>query len=252
MVRLGFERRQFFDDHGLNHNCQPPTPGQQKRGGAKVKFFICFILCFSGCTSVQQTTTTGPLYSYRADTQIQVGGAQFDGMGVWKLTAPVDIEFSTPHGVTPDRIQITSCARQDIFENQKSPFVYHYVPVHAELGGMCPLYFEAYSKKDLISWGFIGFRFDEELQAHIDCNGQGWTYAGLTVCQTKSGLEQLMSFPVKVEAVAETGCHMTTTDKQNFKFVPDKGFCRATFVSPDKKWHRLILLGYDSVLVRVN
>lgn len=223
-------------------------------------------LTLLGCSTVEQKTFKGPLYNYRADMKIHVDGKWFDGMAATKADFPKDITVVSP--VALDRIHVTSCARQDVCEfgrecegftvskggwfggDAGNNFVYRYVPTKLENEGMCPLYIEAYSKESLTSWGLIAFRAEEKLPAHIDCNGKGFTYAGFTVCQTKSGLQQRMEFKKNVIYEAEESCNIRPVSKNTFDFSPALGFCRATFTD-GIDWHRLILVGYEGVLVRV-
>lgn len=232
------------------------------------RIYAIFFALLAGCSSVEQKTEKGPLYTYRADMYVQLGDKGFDGMAVTKLDGALPIRFISPVGI--DRVQVTTCARQAVCQsggvcdpafkidkdwlgNVKNSFVFNYVPVAAETEGLCPMYIEAYSKKQLTSWGFVAFRKDETLPAHIDCNGQGWTFAGVSVCQSKNSLEQTITFKQPVKIVPEPNCNFTQKDAQTYTAKPDIGFCRATFATYDQPrlWHRLILLGYDAVLVRV-
>ena len=205
-------------------------------------------LLLTGCAGVSQKSTVGqPLWSYRADMGMMAGPSTFEGMGVTKLFGSIPIQVNSP--VALDRLQVTTCARAEVYENVKNPFTFDYVPSPRETDGLCPMYIEAYSKDQLTSWGFLGFRQTETLPAHIWCNGEGYTYAGLSVCQTKTGLEQQLDFKKPVKFIAEKSCNLTTSDNQSFLAKPDKGFCRATFTAGGE-YHRLIMLGYDSVLIR--
>lgn len=201
---------------------------------------------------------SGPLWNNRADLQITLDGKQFDGMAETKLSGPVEVKLVS--NVPMDRLQITSCSRQDVFENVDAgwfggsgkTFTYTYAPSAIELKGVCPLYIEIYSKADLTAWGFVAFKTDEKLPAKVACNGIDWSFSGMSICQTKAGLEQAMSFSKPVDFEAEETCTMVQDPKDKSKFTmrPQKGFCRATFTD-GVDWHRLIMLGYDQVLVRV-
>ncbi len=219
------------------------------------------MMALSGCATlkseVNQATKpdNGPLYSDRADMQFALStGQTIDGVGVAKLpSGPVAVKLVSLFKM--DRLQVTTCARQDVYNGEKKEFTYDYYPTPAEINGVCPMYFEAYSKKQLTSWGFLAFRTDETIPSQMYCNGQSRQFSGLAVCQTKSGLEQTLNYSVKIDfAEAEPGCNMTTTDNKSFTFKPAKGFCRATFMAKDSKgqpqWARAIVLGYASVLIR--
>lgn len=232
-----------------------------------MKWLIFLTLTACG---TQQTTTQGPLYTYRADMQVSFDQGQtvYDGVTSARITTGnLPVTFISP--VNIDRVQITTCGRQAICQSGGScdanfaisrnwigsvqnTFTYNYTPTPDEALGMCPMYIEAYSKKDLTSWAFVGFYGNETLPAQIYCNGKFVPTKGLTVCQTKNGLNQKIVFSTAVKAEGEKSCNLTTTDNMNFTLTPDLGFCRASFLDNNKNWHRLIMLGYDSVLVRVN
>ncbi len=77
---------------------------------------VAFIL---GSCSVNEKSAPGkPLYTNRADIQITVDDKTFVGMAVTKLDGPKDIQIVS--NVAMDRVQITSCSRQDVFENVDS------------------------------------------------------------------------------------------------------------------------------------
>lgn len=206
--------------------------------------------------TASQGVAKGPLYTYRADILLTLEGKTFDGLAATKLTGPLDIKIESK--VKLDRLQITSCARQDVFEAVDKTWyggvghamIYHYVPIRAEFAGACPLYIEAFDKSGLAAWGLVGFRSDETMQAHIDCNGKGVTYAGYSVCQTKNGLEQALVFQDPVDDFEiEPICNGVTADNKTFTFHPGLGVCRASFYRKGE-WHTLNMIGYDQVLVR--
>lgn len=244
---------------------------------------ICFAVMLAnsllGCASIPDTidntlgnanqkTEAGPLYKYRADLKLSFveNGKEYNGTTATLLNGPMSIRIKSLIDI--DRVQITTCARQDVCEKTGDcpvamkiedgwfgaagkTAVYNFTPSKKELEGYtCPIYIEVFSGNSLISWGMIGFRTDENLPVHVSCNGQDWTFSGVTVCQSKGGLDQQMSFDQDIVTFrAEASCHATQLDKRNFNIRPENGFCRATFYD-GKNWHRAIFIGYQQVLVR--
>ncbi len=184
--------------------------------------------------------------------QAQITGTTFLGTGAASLNGPLSIRFISP--ISMDRLQITTCAREQIIDNAGSQYVYNYVPTPDEVKGPCPLYAEAISKGSLTTWFFLGLKSTEDLASHVWCNGEGWRYSGMSVCQSKAGLIQSISFDQPITAFkAEDSCHLTTSDNQTFHVEPDLGFCRITFASKTgvvTHWHRAIFIGYKGSLVR--
>ena len=181
-----------------------------------------------------------------------ITGTTFVGTGAASLNGPLSIKFTSP--IKMDRLQITTCAREEIIDNAGQSYTYQYSPTPDEAKGPCPLYAEAISRDSHTSWFFLGLKSTEDLRSHVWCNGEGWTYSGMSVCQSKAGLIQSISFTAPIDAFkAEDTCHMNTKDKQTFTVEPDQGFCRVTFAQKDGPivhWHRAIFIGYKGSLLR--
>jgi hypothetical protein len=196
----------------------------------------------------------GELYKYRGELTITVDGKAFEGVAVTKQ-GPVNIRIDSKFGL--DRIQFTSCGRHDVKRDLESSwfsktknFTYAYTPNEMESQGLCPLYIEAFNKQALAAWGFVAFRKDETLTARVGCNGVEWKFAGYSVCQTKAGLDQSVSFEQDIEDYeADPLCNMKKTSARTFTVRPGLGMCAATFYSKGL-WHTMNLLGYERVLVQ--
>jgi hypothetical protein len=202
-----------------------------------------------GCSTVrQQSDVNAPPFTYKADLQITVNGRTFDGLAVTALQDKVDVQVSSP--IPADRLQITSCNRNDVFENVKVPFTYSYSPSPIESQGMCVLNIELFSKSALTAWGMVAFKSDETLHAHSYYNADGYQWTGFSVGQSKAGLDQSLEFPVPVDKyIGEDNCHLTTTDRKMFMLRPGRGVCRMSFKLKDA-YHRSLFIGYDQVLIR--
>lgn len=251
-----------------------------------IVFMLSAALFLTGCAAIpdvidntlgnaNQKTSSGPLYKYRADLKITLPtnpNRIYSGTIANLLTGPIDIGIKSLINI--DRAQLTTCARQDVcekagdcpnlpdgrkvleiedgwFGQAGKTATYHFYPSKKELEGFtCPLYIEVFSGNSLVSWGMIGFRTDEKLPAHVSCNGQDWSFSGVTVCQSKGGLDQQIWFDKDIaDFEAEATCHAKQIDKRNFNIRPSNGFCRVTFFD-GADWHRAIFIGYDQVLVR--
>lgn len=227
--------------------------------------FMTFIM---GCASTRgQLATKLPLYTYKADIAVTVDGKSFDGMGVTSVEGPKTISLQSKARF--DLLRITSCHRSKVEEKvdwqsgwfglggkAAKAYTYTYVPLPIEQEAYCPLYIEAYEKREgaldgvIAAWGYVAFRTGESLPAITECNGTRWKFAGISVCQTKAGLEQAISFDRPItRLVANDLCKITQKDDRTFRVRSGNGFCYATFTDGKEK-HSLVLLGYEEVLVR--
>lgn len=197
----------------------------------------------------------GSLYRYRGEILITINGVKSEGMAVVPLTGPLTIRIESKFGL--DRLQFTTCSRQDVvrdpggswFGKSKS-YDYQYSPGTKEMAGQCPLYIEAFNKSSLGSWGFVAFRSDEKLTARVQCNGVNEWFPGYSVCQTRAGLDQSISFDTPVtDFEADKICNIKKVDNKNFDLRPGLGMCVVTFYD-GTNWHGLNLLGYQRVLVQ--
>lgn len=213
----------------------------------------------------RQPATETPLYVYRADLQITTDTVTFDGVGVTTArSTSMDIDIVSQ--INLDRVEVETCAREDVCENGKpcngnfsidqgwfgtsgKHMVYHYLPSTLESKGTCPIYFRVYAKTDLAAWGFLAFRSAQEnLAGKMVCNGVSWSFAGHSMCQTKAGLIQTLSFDQPIDDYdVDKNCGLTKVDAKTFQLRPLLGLCTGEFYSQGK-WHGLDLIAYKMVL----
>jgi hypothetical protein len=234
-------------------------------------FLVCVLgmvlTLFLGCVSKGQLATKLPLYNYKGDIEISVDGRAFEGMGVTILNGPKRIVLKSKARF--DLLRISSCHREMTFEKidyregwfgmggeSAREFVFDYSPLDVEKEEFCPLYFEAYEKRTgsldgvVAAWGMLIFRTTEFLPSRTECNGTGWSFKGISACQTRAGLEQTISFERKITRhISNPLCQIEPKSDRSFRVRGGKGFCYATFTDGKEK-HRLVLLGYDEVLIR--
>ena len=234
---------------------------------------LCLMVAMglSGCASLpdlwdsvlgqtnEKTAMGAVLYRHRADMQFTIGNQVFDGIASTPLRNVQDIKIKSK--VPIDRLQITSCARDRVFRDidgggwfgtqPGKEMTYRYEPNEKEQEVPCFLYVEAYSKRQLTSWGMIAFSKEERLPAALDCNGLREKFGGLSICQTNHGLEQSIIFqePI-VDFEADKHCNLVRKSDYKFDVKPELGFCVATFMNDAGEMHRMLMLGYQSVLVR--
>lgn len=221
-----------------------------------------FLTLFVGCALFRksQEATRLPLWTYKADVEITVDGKAFDGMAVTTSGAkPITIKSKA----RMDLLLISSCHRE--FSEEKvdwesswfglggksaRKYTYNFVPTEIEKESFCPIYIQAFARNGIAAWGFVAFRTTENLPAKTECNGRVVQYAGISVCQSRKGFEQGISFDRPVRAIGDELCKIKAVSDREFRVrTTAMGFCKATFTD-GKDRHRLVLLGYDEVLVR--
>lgn len=223
-----------------------------------MKYLLLLSVFLIGCSQFQSKTesTTDPLYKNKADIAITIGDQKFDGMAVTTLTGNMNIEIVSKAKL--DVLIVSSCQRFETYEKLDSgwfggagkKFKYNYIPTKIELGDKCPLYFQALDKSGVTAWGYVAFKTTDKLAAEVECNGKSYLSTGFTLCQTKNGFEQGLTFLKPVtKFTASAACGITQLSPTQFRVVPLVGFCNATFTD-GTDWHQLTLLGYEQAFVR--
>jgi len=256
---------QFLSAIGLKSwpSAEPFFKRHKKLGLALFLFCVIAMIAtiFLGCATVQQKATKLPLYTYKADIEISVDGGTFDGMAVTSIEGTKTITIRSKAKL--DLLTISSCHREFTQErvdyksgwfglggSSATKFVYTFKPSDIERESFCPLYIQAFQVSGLAAWGYVAFRTNENLPAKTECNGVVWNrFAGISVCQSRSGFEQRITFDRPVKFTSNSLCRIDARSDRDFRVRAGKGFCLATFTD-GKDTHRLVLLGYDEILVR--
>jgi hypothetical protein len=235
---------------------------------------IIMAFLLSGCASLEgilkpplQKSTRTPIYVYKPELKVKVDGVFFEGIGV-TIADQYEKQIEIWSDINIDRVDIETCGRIAVcqrnkpcdsnFELEKGWFgsagkhmVYSYKPGVTEMGESCPLHVKIFDKNVLSDWFFLAFRNGETLPAHFTCNGQGYKYAGHSVCDTKSGVIQNITFEaVPKKYSVDPQCHMTELDdKKSFEIRPELGLCTGKFYL-DGRWHGLDVIGWDEVIIK--
>lgn len=229
-------------------------------------------------TSSQKITRT-PLWVYKPDLRIQVGGVAFTGMGVTVLADQTAVTIWS--AVSIDRVEISTCSRHDVcqikggelacdqrtssnpngrflvdtswFGTPEKTMQYFFTPDRKERDDSCAnLMIAIYDKNTLAAWGYLDFRSNPALNfpASFTCNATDWHFAGVSVCSAKAGTIQEINFAQPVDDYrTEDSCNLKKVSDKQFEFQPSVGWCRSSFIQ-NKKFHDVIINGYDEVLLR--
>lgn len=235
----------------------------------KIKKLILGSLIFlTGCSGVPITQSLNPDTFYRRDMLLEVDGAKSEGTIVvtprdkhhFKIKAPGQLDLFTLETChrdwTKERAWKVETKRRLFWKRKiekKQEVEFTYIPTDLEKG-YCPIKLGGYDKANgRHSWAFIDFYTPEAtLEAVVQCNGEQLKSPGVSVCQSRKGLHQVISFPVVVKVNPSSGCSLGKTEGKTFKFNMARGRCVYAFGEKEgaKRVHRLTTLGYESILIR--
>lgn len=125
----------------------------------------------------------------------------------------------------------------------------------------CPLYLAAYNSQSRNGWGTIAFESDKyQLPAKVECNGDAIDFKGTSICQSRFGSIQRITFPEEViEAKPVNGpaqrhddCPvLPTKDHKTYEFLMPKRECYYGFIGKQSgKAHKFYTIGYEEIIVR--
>lgn len=217
----------------------------------KTNVLLIFILLFVGCTVNKDITK--PNIEYKKTLSFKVNDQSFVGVGVPNHAKTYKIEVSTPFKL--NFLKIESCHRAIVLKNayhkkrilkNHKKYIFNYNPIGLERE--CILLITALNEKGKSKFGQIVLKNKSyNVSAKSYCNGEFKKTEGVTMCQGKAGLIQLIEFENKM--IAQSNCPiMALKDKKTFRYDLESGDCVFLFVGKDRA-HKLITFGYDEVLL---
>lgn len=225
--------------------------------GLLIIILLMLLLSIKGC-STSTLPKAEPDIFYKLDLEIEWNKNRFKGYVVLPKRAAYELKFKSPGKM--DLFTFKSCSREEAkeaSEYQGSPkrAVIHYVPNEIERLGGCPVEIGAYEKiKGRHSWGFIDFEDDAAtLPAQLICGGVKYAPNGVSMCQQRQGLLQLIRFQFVAIVKPSVGCEIESGNRGNeFIFNIKKGYCTYAFMELKKphRIHRLSTYGYEKILLR--
>lgn len=186
---------------------------------------------------------------YRKEVNMQVDGLKTQGIYVAGKKPSYKLRFELPD--KPNVVKITTCHREETFRDVGKSLEYEYKPVLGlEDTGSCMLEMGAFDETGANLWGLIDFEDTEKMPAWVGCNGLAYTSRGASICQSKSGLIQSMTFARAVTAYSKESCpKMESKDNLVFTYVMAADKCIYLF-SDGIEEHRHTTFGYDEVLIK--
>lgn len=152
-----------------------------------------------------------------------------------------------------DVFKLISCHRHEVWfdTKKKVEFTYSPKPLEAADGRLCALKLAAFDDKLENAWAYIDFHGDESLAATVSCNGaKDYEAVGVSVCQSMTGLVQLVRFKDEVDYFTTDECPEPQKTPVGYEITLARGKCLYLFQREDGAIHRLTTFGYDDVIMR--
>lgn len=210
---------------------------------------------------------------YKRDMIVTINGTTFEGVAVAPMASKYDFHVEARGDL--DMFLMTSCHKEEQKEkgwnvkkkvrsglfgwgskkiDLKREVKFSYIQNSLEKDGDCTLELGGYeNRKGRHSWAFIDFESEKyRLPAKMNCNGRTIKSKGTSVCQSRNGLIQDIEFPEDVIVADNNKCGIVAKKARRFEFPIPLGKCTAIFASKTlpTKFHKLTLLGYESLLIR--
>lgn len=235
-----------------------------------MKFILPLLLLLTGCLASLPVQELNPATYYVNDICFTHYVSKnktnyFCGVGVLPYADSYDLLIENEGKL--NFFAMTSCHREKTTENyDKSIFKkdgrikINYEPT-LEKSKACPLFVAAFNRQGKHGWGAIFFEHPKyQLKANIECNGDNKIANGVSVCQSRQGLLQKITFQEEVVAVRpvdgpaerkEPCPVLPTKDNKTFEFLMPTRECVYGFVSKNtKQVHIFNTIGYEQLIVR--
>lgn len=222
------------------------------------KWALCALL-LSSCSLVSQSLDPDTIY--RRDIEVWINDQYFKGIGVPKKADKYEMIIRAA-GVI-NMMTITTCHREEQFEFKDPGWFkkgnvqrWTYVPVKGieDVRG-CMMEIGVFEKKEgRHGWAAIDFLDGfEKVPATLQCDGRTQKVGPVSICQAKAGLVQKISFDRRMLVAPDRDeCKVfRTNDQKEYEFQMPSGECTYYFGSKEREFHRLTLIGYSGVLIRM-
>lgn len=218
------------------------------------------ILNLIGCAGTSQILEKDVFY--KRDVGIEINGRQYEGV----TTVPYASSYNfvlAPRGAI-DLMLIKTCNRTYSAEKinsgwfGKNKFSYLYTPNSVEDSRVCPIRLDVYesSKEGRHSWALIDFENPKyTVSANLVCDGVVRKMNGVGTCQAKAQTIQKISFsePMRIAPPQPSSCAKPVQRDANgldYEIDVSVGECLYHFDTQDGRLGRLIVVGYQGVLIR--
>jgi len=213
---------------------------------SKLIYILVSLLVVGGCAlSPTDFSNPNPETFYQRKLQFEIDGKEHVGYAIVDLKGKYN--FKVMPNNSAELMRVITCHREMFFEDPGSKFKFQFIPTSLELKEVCSMDLGSFDTKRQHEWAHIEFRLHERILVETTCNGTTSKQFGVSVCQSKHGLLQQITFPMKIKY--KSNCAMLETlDDQVFQYRAPKGFCQIVFYVSSDVYHRHIIMGYEDVI----
>lgn len=217
------------------------------------------------CATVHQELD--PKIYYKRDMKIYHKKKKRIGTFVLPQRSEYNLTFKS-HGKL-DLFTFTTCHREitqehasskGIFSNKKKFSLKYRPQKDIEALYSCAIKVAGFDIKGKHSFAFLDIETpDAKLPALIKCNGSAYNSNGVTVCQSREGLEQSIEFPGEVVFMPEKATRKECKEiiykiqeKKKIIYNTPNRECTYIFIEVKEphREHRLNTIGYEQILIR--
>ena len=225
--------------------------------------FFIFISTLISCATTPNQTLSPAVY-YKNDICFWHLGEKFCGVGVIPESEEMYLTLDTHNDIRT--LMMTTCHREvdtndpDKGLRRKNGIVTVEITPTLEKGRACPYYFAAFNDKGKHAWGTIAIKSDKySLKAIHECNGKTLDVEGVSICQSKEGLIERITFeedvlitkPINGPAEREEDCPVLNVNGNVVEYVNPNRECLYGFIGKSsKKMFQLYTIGYEEIVVR--
>lgn len=211
---------------------------------------LSYAIFFCACSTLGQSPLSlNPNSTYKKNMSVIVNGKSANGMIAVPVddTYTLDLNFKTKMEV----VRIKTCHKEIVYEDYKSNRFFVGAVKQLENVGFCPIEIDALDLAGHNESAIVEFE-NETLKAAVNCNGEFEKTNGVSVCQSKVGLTQRITFFEKVKGESLTDdCANISGSAYFFEFEMPKSTCVFLFKSEaGKSFHRLTTFGYTDILMK--
>jgi hypothetical protein len=228
-----------------------------------------FLLFLISCNPVLEKQKLNSDEFYKRDIIITVNGETDEGAIVAKPASKYSFHIEARGDL--DVFIMNSCHKEETKEkawnvkttiksglfgwgrkqiDSKREITFDYFPNELEKDD-CPLQFTAVEEKGRHSWGYVDFENEfYKIKASVLCNGRTLEANGVSICQARAGLTQIIKFPEVVKSSAKNLCGLPAFEGQRFEFKMPKGKCTLVFKGASNEFFKINLLGYEGLVLR--
>ena len=224
------------------------------------KITLLVLLILLGCAG-QPIDTPDPLIYYKRNLKAEVNGFKGYGTLVVPKSAKYKLELDFPG--RGDLVVLKTCHREEEREKlgRKETIRFQPNPGIEDLG-VCYLQVDVLEhKRGRHAWLILDFEHPSfTLPAYVSCNGQNYNSNGVTICQSKQGLTQIIEFsePVQLNPKLQNGemklnnhkCPIPTGKIKKWEFSMPNRECTYIWFGSSGKKHKLLTVGYEDILLR--